>query len=252
MIKVIINADDLGLNEMVNSQIELALKNHWITSSTILANTNYWEHIIKIVKKFPKASFGIHLNLTEGISLTNSSILKKYGIINEDGYFTRKIHSIKNFTPELKEAIFIELSSQFELIKIKGIKISHIDGHHHCHTIKGLEDIVLKLALKYNIEKIRNQYYWPLSNPFFKHDYRWKIFIKNNSLISTTYFNAYKSAFLKIKKFPIIHSFLMNNLTVELMCHPGHPSFINEMQLIKTFSLEKYLKNIKYINYSNL
>ncbi|MBO7301461.1 MAG: ChbG/HpnK family deacetylase, partial [Bacteroidaceae bacterium] len=49
MIKIIINADDLGLSSKVNKAIGDALRKEVITSSTILANSNTWEEIHDIV-----------------------------------------------------------------------------------------------------------------------------------------------------------------------------------------------------------
>ena len=52
MINVIINADDLGLNQKVNNAINEALSNGFITSSTILANSDYMDEVRRIVKKY--------------------------------------------------------------------------------------------------------------------------------------------------------------------------------------------------------
>ena len=63
MIRIIINADDLGKDSQVNDKISEALQNGFITSSTIMANIELWDEVHKIVDANPKASFGVHLNL---------------------------------------------------------------------------------------------------------------------------------------------------------------------------------------------
>ncbi len=41
------------------------------------------------------------------------------------------------------------------------------------------------------------------------------------------------------------------NTTVELMCHPGHPNYIEENNLVKQKILENTIK-VQYINYNEL
>lgn len=85
--KIIINADDLGLNPTVNSAIENGIINGGVTSSTILSNTKYLKELKVLIEKYSHESFRIHLNLTLGESFTKSRIFLKYGIIDDNGFF---------------------------------------------------------------------------------------------------------------------------------------------------------------------
>ena len=68
--KIIINADDLGMSVEVNSAISSLLEEEKITSSSIMSNAPYFEEAVNIAKNFPNYSFGIHLNLTKFKPLT--------------------------------------------------------------------------------------------------------------------------------------------------------------------------------------
>ena len=91
MIRIIINADDLGKDSQVNDKISEALQNGYITSSTIMANTELWDEVHKIVDANPKASFGVHLNLTEGKALTKQPVFVERGVVDDNNCFTKKI-----------------------------------------------------------------------------------------------------------------------------------------------------------------
>lgn len=91
-VSIIINADDLGKNHIVNEAIREALSLGVITSSTIMANSSSWEEVHAIVDENPQASFGVHLNLTEGKALTASSVFHKMNIVDNDNCFTKRIH----------------------------------------------------------------------------------------------------------------------------------------------------------------
>ena len=63
--RLIINADDLGLSPEVNESIFALMARRRLTSATILANAPYWEVAVRQAAHFPWCSFGIHLNLTQ-------------------------------------------------------------------------------------------------------------------------------------------------------------------------------------------
>ena len=160
MINVIINADDLGKSSEVNSEIDYALSKGYISSSTILANTSHWPEIHRIVDSHPQASFGIHLNLSEGKALTNSEILKKYGIVDSRNIFTGNILQTLNsdkVEEDLREAIYDEWDAQLDLlINVERIRITHLDGHHHVHRYPLLQPYGKDRKLRYQYHR-RNQ-----------------------------------------------------------------------------------------------
>ena len=286
--KVIINADDLGLNHRVNEAIDLALTDSVITSSTILANTNYWDEVLCIVKKHPHASFGIHLNLTEGKSLMNSPILKKYGLLDDRGFFLRGIHNIE-INDELRAAIYEEWDQQIRTVIEKGVSITHFDGHHHVHTLYGLEFVLVKLGQKYGVNRTRNKYHKPFSiknkivgagkpacknmstvksksenysssnknkilkrfknilGSYLKYVY-WKSVLIRFGVKSPNYFDSYNMMCNHLENKIMFSS----NAIVELMCHPGHPSYLDEMELVKCKKINTYISNIEYISYKEL
>lgn len=163
MLQVIINADDLGKNSNVNQAIANAFDCGAITSATILANSNTLDEVRDIIEEYPNASFGVHLNLTEGKSLTENPILYQNKIIDLNSNFTKNVREITNWDSELLEAIFDEWDLQVKSIKkLLRNHISHFDGHHHIHTFYPLIQILNSLCEKYHVNKIRNRYMLPV------------------------------------------------------------------------------------------
>ena len=292
MAKVIINADDLGLSSKVNKAIGDALKKGVITSSTILANSNTWEEIHDIVKNNHNASFGIHLNLTQGDAITQSNILQKYGITDNDNRFTNWRNDTVDFTEELLQAIFEEWDAQINLvINEQNIPVSHIDGHHHIHTLDVLQPCLIRLIKKYGIKAVRNKYVKPLSFVFNKKNKplpnspckakpttekkeATQSKQKKGTNIVQRVINVFKIRLQqnkwtrKIKKnFKTTNYFdsyeniykdiyngciLPNDCTIELMCHPGHEKYEFEYSLIESKALQRKMANIQLINYKDL
>lgn len=250
MMRIIINADDLGLSQKVNEEIANSLSSGLITSSTILANSNYWDDIHRIVGAYPKASFGAHLNLTEGQAMTKSKVLQEIGIVDEQNLFTRKIQSLSRIEKPVQNALYEELSAQLNKVVVdEKIDISHIDGHHHIHTLPILTPVILELIERFGIKRMRNRYSYPLSFPHLGlKDKCWKARFTLRGVEITHYFDSY-TGFVK----RLNHGLTYNlNSTVELMCHPGHEKYIDEMMLVTAHEVENSVKGVTYISYLDL
>lgn len=282
MVKVIINADDLGLNHSVNSAIDDALKERHITSATILANSDTWDEIHKIINENPQASFGVHLNLTQGKALTYNEVFVNAHIVDGQNQFTKGFRKLERITPEILAAVYEEWDAQLnKVINIEGIQITHIDGHHHIHRETCFLEILVKLVQKYGIKKVRNRYIFPTNKAkhmfsssiefLFNRDFVFDALKKNHDFLPfqivysildnlrwrkqlqkfvsmTTYFNSYET---QIK---LINSGLKigGNATIELMCHPGNPRYTEEYEQIRKHLLEQLNEGVSLISFKEL
>lgn len=276
--KVIINADDLGKSLEVNHAIENCIKEELITSSTIMAVGDAFDDAIRIAKSYPQISFGVHLTIDDGdMSLTKAPIFVKEGITDSEGRFIRYgIKNVKKYSSELKDAIYKEWTAQIQKVKSAGVSISHVDSHHHNHTILSLKDILIKVLRDNGINRVRlsqtktPSMYWHrvfIVHPIKKQEsvvnkhriksykesklhvvldilrrFVWTAEMKRN-FKTTDYFCSY-ATFLKNKE--TLHFFFKNRI-LELMCHPGHPDYMEE-----TEELMKLPKEILKINYCKL
>lgn len=77
-IRIIINADDFGRSETINDAIVRCLEEGAISSATIMANGLDWQAACRATAQFPRASFGVHLNLTDYRPISNGAGLARY------------------------------------------------------------------------------------------------------------------------------------------------------------------------------
>lgn len=273
--KVIINADDLGISNEVNESIELLMDMNAISSASILANGDAFNAVKNIVGRHPAISFGVHLNLSEFKPLTKSEVLFRYGITNSEGSFVKGALRNALFTNELKHAIYIEWYAQIKKIQESGIKVTHLDGHHHCHTQPELYGILKLVAHELGIKRIRQNGVLPMfsmrkteriavveksesqQSPVIQTNRSYVQRIKNALRTRIWHFRA-KLDFITTDLFLPYEYFekkkdeirMNNNLTIELMCHPGHANYRNETDLIirdiqrkrNVYTLVSYLK----------
>lgn len=246
--KVIINADDFGINQTVTSEIERMIELGAISSTTIMANGDCLDEVKRFAVLHPEISFGVHLCLSEFDSITKSHILHRYGITDENGRFvTKAIFRIDKFDEELKKAIQDELWAQIEIVKSLGIPLSHCDSHHHVHTIYALTEVFTNVLKMYGFTKVRRMSSFDTLR-LRLHLCKW---IKNIKLN-----NYYSKHFTTTDGFSSYNHFLKKPRpkgTIELMCHPGHSGEIYkaEMKLVENKSLQSRL-DYKLISYNEL
>lgn len=251
MKKIIINADDFGINEMVTSEIERMILAGAVSSTTVMANGECLNEVRRFAVQNPEASYGVHLCLSEYDSITKSVGLQKAGITDEKGRFIHKaifnLESLKDY--EVQKAIAEELNAQIDIVSSLGFPISHADSHHHIHTIYQLRELFSDILQKRGIKKVR------LAADFRtwrskRHLHLWAQCVKLNRL--------YRSRFVTTDSFYSYSEYLMTMVhekenVVELMCHPGHPGqlFFNEMKFVEA---KEVLKNndVQLISYNDL
>lgn len=288
MMKIIINADDFGVNECVTLKTERLIEAGLISSTTIMANGDCLDEVERFASLHREISYGIHLCLDEYESLTKNPVLSEYGITDASGNFIKGgVFACPCFDDRIKKAIFEELCAQVEKILSLGIHISHADSHHLVHSrIAALQNTFMSVLEKYGIKKVRlGEVYslWDMirshrdnnkSQAVHKDNYSKKEEKRNNSKIfrlirlvktiitqfvinqkykkhftTTDFFDYY---YLFIKK-GYIKSQLKKTSSIELMCHPGHPSldYQEEIHLIEANAL-KDLFDYKLITYNEL
>lgn len=157
MKRLIINADDLGVDEGRNDGIFEALRAGVATSASILPNGPALEHALAVIRSggFEKVSFGVHLNLTEGRPLAGGlSCLSGSG-----GNFLGKgaAHRLlmKAGDAALQNDIAREITLQIELLLDAAIGITHIDGHQHVHLFPAVLGTAAKIARNHGIRRMR-------------------------------------------------------------------------------------------------
>ena len=256
--KLIINTDDCGKSKEVNATISHFIEAGKITCTTVLANMDDLEGASQLFDEYQDSiSFGIHLNLTEGHPLLYSQELLDRGYYKETVDITGGRHSTqyllninqlrnKIISTSISKELEKELCAQIEKVLDYGIRISHIDSHHHIHTSLLMLWMMPKLAKRYGIHKMRRMRNYVPSASRTNMTLRnlWKSLIKlqNHRIVMTDYFGIYEEWYDSGKQ--ILHG----NTVLELMCHPGGVYSEEECKLLETNFTQ--LDNIQLVNYN--
>jgi predicted glycoside hydrolase/deacetylase ChbG (UPF0249 family) len=153
--QLIINADDFGLHEVINEGIIESHKAGCVTSTTIVAGGDAFEHAVKLAAQNPQLSVGVHLTLVGCQPVARGDVSS---LLTSNGSF---FPSYREFIQRYlsgrisRDHIEYELRCQLQKVARHGIIISHIDSHQHLHCLSGMAEIVGKLADEFHIRKVR-------------------------------------------------------------------------------------------------
>ena len=243
-LSLIVNADDWGRNSEVNRRIFELLCSGKLTSTSILANGPEVEDALVLARRLPDSGFGVHLNCTEYRPLTNSMALK--ALLDEHGEMRRVIREIRP-TPSLIQAVYEEWSAQIARIVAAGVRVNHIDSHHHSHNLPRFLPVLRTLRKRFGIPRARIT-----MNIFSKHEHKSRKLQIMKKLYNTAlrHFCGFRTpdgcgnfaTFLDLSE-----SHFTGMPVIELMTHPGHTDFELETQhLAQPWSIDFPYRLISY------
>ncbi|MFZ0733117.1 MAG: ChbG/HpnK family deacetylase [Candidatus Sulfotelmatobacter sp.] len=249
--KIIINADDLGISESVNDAIFDGMGRGVITSATMLSNGPAAQMAARRIAQFTKRSFGVHLNLTEFEPLCAGSRAELASILNGDHCFNGNSIREVRITANMLRAIFREWCAQIENLIRLGVEPSHLDAHHHVHTIPQLLPVMSALRRKYKINKVRisrNMYDGP--------EYPGKILLAKkyafNSALKLIGFRT-TGVFTDLATFiKLCSGCPPRTSSVELMTHPGALPRGEETELLEGDWPRMLSYKINLVSYKDL
>lgn len=144
--RVIINADDFGLDAEVNEIILDAFRLGTVSSATLMANMPaFADACTSVVQQGLQGRVGLHFNLTHGQPLTDAMCEQAlfYRAGQLDLHLSRRALSLP---ADVQRAVFAELQAQWQRCLDHGVRPSHIDSHQHVHNLWPIGPLVAAFA----------------------------------------------------------------------------------------------------------
>lgn len=154
--RLIVNADDFGIDEAVNRGIVEAFDRGIVTSASLMATGEAFDHAVALARERPRLAVGVHLVLTEHRPVHGGAATAR--LVEADGRFSPHVGA---FAQRLAlgraslAAVRAELDAQIRRVCDAGIVVSHLDGHQHVHALPGVARVVTELAAEHRIGAVR-------------------------------------------------------------------------------------------------
>lgn len=246
---LIINADDLGLSSAVNDAVFALMCAGRVTSATALVAAPAFQDAVARSRAFPGCSFGVHLCLTAFKPLTAAGIFSELGLLEGDGRFNGQIRAIRP-SRRAVAAVAEEWTAQVAAAQSAGLAISHLDSHHHVHTVAWLLPALKHVQRRFGIRRVRvsMNLFGPAYHPGLPRrlgKFLWNLALRRVYATRTTDFFSSVTLF---KDRPGRCA----RRSCELMAHPGNPAYAPESLLLGAPQAPDWLSSARLISYHEI
>ena len=152
--RLVVNADDFGLCEQINTGILQAHQQGVVTSTSLMAVGTAFTHAVHCCRPVPRLDVGVHLTAVAARPLLS----RCSSLTDTDGNFPSGAGAFLRrwLTGAVRHAdLAAEWSAQIECILDQGIRLTHMDSHQHLHMLPGLTGLCQQLANRFRIPFIR-------------------------------------------------------------------------------------------------
>ncbi len=255
--QVIINADDYGRDKKTTDAIADCFLQHKITSTTMMVVHEDCERASGIAREIGLPT-GLHLCLDEGRPAADPA--KITTLLDQQGNL--RVTSKRLFSGKVRQGeLFLELGAQIKKMDELGLRMTHLDSHHHLHCHPLVLPVffmnrqrlprLLKIRIPRNFEPgSRLKLYGML-----KYSYKMSAkFLLGYFFKTADYFTSITSYLdnhtMQLEK--ILAAVPRRNSSIEIMCHPGELEQYSF--LLKKIDLDHLasVKDINFIDYSRL
>ena len=159
MIRVVINADDLGISVAVNRAVRRAHASGILTSASLMTNMPAFDHAVSdVIPASPTLGIGVHLILTSGAPVLPPADVPL--LVDERGAFRLGFTGILQLVrghhrDAALDQIAREWRAQCDKARHANLSIDHLDSHRHVHMIPELWPVVVDLAAEYSCPYVR-------------------------------------------------------------------------------------------------
>lgn len=234
--KLIINADDAGIDCSRNRGIFEAIDGGLVKSISVIVCQGGWDDIVERLQGKKDVGAGLHVNLTAGRPLVDGHRT----LVKDDGCFFNKFDLFKRAMTGLIDAdeVAREFEAQWNTFIKTGLKPSHVDGHNHVHLLPGAREGFMKVIPKKMWVRLPFEKNHPCLDP--SGLVTAKIFDDTDSFIGVTNYLSLQAKKIWKRRFQYLDDFRGSKITAypslaafkkaicefngdicELMCHPG-------------------------------
>src|SRR5215475_5784948 len=153
---LIVNGDDFGHSQEVNAGIVRAHREGILTSASLMVAGEARDDAARLARDHPSLDVGLHAVVCQGRSVLTQDELG--ALVDARGRFPNKatLTGLRLFFDgKLRSKLALELGAQIEKhLELVGY-LNHVDGHLNFHVHPVIADILVELAVKYQVRCVR-------------------------------------------------------------------------------------------------
>jgi hopanoid biosynthesis associated protein HpnK len=156
MKRLIICADDFGLDPAVNAAVEEAHRNGILSTTSLMVGAPVAGDAVARARRMPGLRVGLHLVVVDGRPVSSPDAVP--GLVGADGEFDRNMARAGVrffFLPAIRHQLGREIRAQFEAFRATGLELDHVNVHKHMHLHPTVARLILEIGRDYGIRAMR-------------------------------------------------------------------------------------------------
>jgi hopanoid biosynthesis associated protein HpnK len=157
--QLIVTADDFGLALPVNEAVERGHREGILTAASLMVTGVAAADAVERARRLPRLGVGLHLVLVDGKPASPPEQIPD--LVGSDGRFLDdpfrlglRIYLSRRAQAQTES----EIRAQLAAFRRTGLRLDHLDGHHHFHQHPTVQRILLRLAPEFGITAVRLPY----------------------------------------------------------------------------------------------
>ncbi|MGH8110941.1 MAG: hopanoid biosynthesis-associated protein HpnK [Rhodanobacteraceae bacterium] len=154
--RLIITADDFGLDESVNEAVEQAYRHGVLRATSLMVAAPATRDAVARARRLPGLAVGLHLVLTDGRALLPPAHIPD--LVDANGMFRNAMVSDGFrffFIPRIRRQLAAEIRAQFEAFRASGLPLDHVNAHKHFHLHPTILSLMLSTGAEFGVRAIR-------------------------------------------------------------------------------------------------
>lgn len=156
MKKLIITADDFGLDQAVNDAVEAGHSRGVLTAASLMVTGAAAEDAVARARRLPRLGVGLHLVLVDGTPALPPGQIPD--LVDSTGKFRKDAVAtgIRIFcSGAARRQAAAEIRAQLEAFRSTGLPLDHVNAHHHFHLHPVVQRVLIELAPEFGIKAVR-------------------------------------------------------------------------------------------------
>ena len=156
MKRLIITADDFGLDVAVNEAVERACRAGVLTTASLMVGAPATDDAVARARRLPELRVGLHVTLVDG--RPSSSPRTVPDLVGPDGEFSAALfrQGVRFFfLPRVRRQLAAEIRAQFDAFRATGLPLDHVNAHKHMHLHPTVLALILSVGRGYGLRAVR-------------------------------------------------------------------------------------------------
>ena len=157
--RLIVTADDFGLDDAVNEAVERAYRDGILTTASLMVGAPAAADAVARARRLPGLRVGLHVTLVDGRCMLPPRDLPDLvtpGGEFRAGQFGPGVRFF--FLPRVRRQLASEIRAQFDAFRATGLALDHVNAHKHMHVHPTVLALILDIGREHGLRCVRLPY----------------------------------------------------------------------------------------------